>query len=434
MASVEFTQHIRFALQHLYEISVLDKGPGPALAVWLDEVAPGPSSPGQRLHQLLLRTIEQMKPAEPLDVNLPHHRSYLILKRRYLDGISVQQLEITFNSSSRQFRRENHRAIEELILALWQLSPHAAQVVLPTLIPTGTVAARSSLSNATYFDRTYASVHLLDAVMDAAQTLSVIIGEAQVHVIADIPPDLPPVTTDRVALRLAIIKLIRLAIAHSTVRVIRLHGLVQDEAISLSLEGVSGVSSHDMMFTEAAHLFELADATLTLAEVGLAPAPKGPPQASPPPAVHAELQQGFTSVPSISDQTLVVKLLVQRHPAVLVVDDDPAMQRIMQRFLALKPIRVLGCNSTDDVIRLAREIQPVLIMLDVLMPRRDGWEILQELKANPDTYHIQLAVCSIWDERELALALGADRFFQKPIDRAELLRCIETCLDRGPKD
>ena len=122
---------------------------------------------------------------------------------------------------------------------------------------------------------------------------------------------------------------------------------------------------------------------------------------------------------------IVATLTTHYRPTVLVIDDDPAMARIIQRFLALKPIKVLGISSTDNVLKIAREMQPVLILLDVLMPKRDGWEVLQELKANPDTYHISLAVCSIWDERELALSLGADMFFQKPIGRSELLECVE---------
>lgn len=393
MTSAEFTQHIRFALHHLFEIGVLDKGPGPALARWLDEVTPAGTnvSYGQRMHQVLVRGIEQLKPAEPLDPNLPRHRSYLILKRRYLDGVSVQQLETEFNSSSRQFRRENHRAIEELVLALWQLSPQSAQTVASPAPPPDQAIVDSKLAN---FNRSASAIKLLDGVMDAAQTLAGIINATSTQVTADIPLDLPAVNADRVALRLALIKLLRLAIAHSPEHAIRLRGTVQNESILLLLEGISGVTENDSVLSEAAQLFGLAEGVLSLT-----PAPPG--------------------------QSITVQLSMHHRPIVLVVDDDPAMPRIVQRFLALQPITVISSNSTDDVVKLARETQPVLILLDVLMPRRDGWEILQELKANPDTYHFQLAVCSIWDERELALSLGADMFFQKPIGRAELLACVE---------
>jgi CheY-like chemotaxis protein len=399
MTSAEFTQHIRFALQHLFEVSVLDKGPGLALAPWLDEVyQPNePLSTGQRLHQLLVRTVEQMKPAETLNVNLPRHRSYLILKRRYIDGVAVQQLENEFSSSSRQFRRESHRAIEELVLMLWNLSPQSALAAIQTSLANEATGASTSLVD---FDRSVNLINLFDLVVDAAQTLSVIISSTHTQVTADIPATLPPVTADRVVLRLAIIKLLREAIAHSPLHVVKLHATASPDGIILEVDGVEGIRSEDSIFAEAAQLFTLAEGSLTLE----------------------------ADEPSSPGQCIVVRLSTHHKPTVLVVDDDPAMARIIQRFLALKSVNVLSCNSTSDVLKLARENKPVLILLDVLMPKRDGWEVLQELKANPDTYHINLAVCSIWDERELALALGADLFFQKPIDRTEFLECIEKHL------
>jgi CheY-like chemotaxis protein len=415
MTAEEFTQHIRFALQHLYEISVLDKGPARALTPWLDQAAESSESisSGQRLHRLLVRTIERMKPAGPLDTNLPRHRSYLILKRRYLDGIGIQQLENEFNTSGRQFRRESHRALEELVVTLWNLSPQPAQSFGPEAMsapaPTPATTAATGDENAgegllARFDRSVSAINLLDVVVDAAQTLSVIISGAQTQIVADFPAELPAVSADRVALRLALIKLLRVAIAHSPQRTLtlRAHPEPPSSAIILSVDGVAGIDSGDSTLNEAAQLFALAEGQLRLAGDESSDEPGDP-----------------------AAQQLVATLSMHRVPAVLVIDDDPAMPRIIQRFLALQPIRVVSCDSTSDVVNVAREAQPVLILLDVLMPKRDGWEILQELKAHPDTYHIHLAVCSIWDERELALSLGADTFFQKPISRAELLACVE---------
>jgi len=396
MTSVEFTQHIRFSLQHLYEMSVLDKGPGRVLAPWLDQVYRPTEqlSCGQRLHQLLMRAIESMKPAEAPDANLPRHRSYLILKRRYIDGVPIQQLEEGLNCSSRQFRRDNHRAIEELVLLLWNMSPQAAIAAIQSIPAEEDSVHSSSLAD---FNRNIGANNLLELVVDAAQTLSVIISATQSQLTADIPSDLPHIAADRVALRLALIKLLRLAIAHSPTRVLKMHTVVQLDTVTLFVDGVEGLTPQNAVYGEAAQLFTLAEGALSLE-----PAP------TPSPATR-----------------LLARLSTNYRPTVLVIDDDPAMTRIIQRFLALKPIKVVGCTSADNVLKLAREIKPILILLDVLMPKRDGWEVLQELKANPDTYHINLAVCSIWDERELALSLGADMFFQKPIGRAELLACVE---------
>ena len=397
MTAVEFTQHIRFALYHLFEVSVLDKGPARILAPWLRQVCEpmDQTSAGQQLHRLLVETIERLKPAEPLDANLPRHRTYLILKRRYLDGAPIQHLEVEFNSSSRQFRRDNHRAVEELALQLWNLAPQAAQAAVAAAGRTDGTKPDSALAD---FDRSISAINLLDLVVDAAQTLSVIISSTHTQVVADISAELPPVTADRVALRLALIKLLRAAIAHSPTRTLRLHASQIQDGIMLMVDGVCDLKTSDAAFAEAAQMFALADGRLELESTESDPA---------------------------GTVCIAARLETQQRMTVLVIDDDPAMGRIIQRYLTLKPIRVVSCSSTDNALKMARDLQPILILLDVLMPRRDGWEVLQELKANPDTYHINLAVCSIWDERELALSLGADLFFQKPIGRAELLECIE---------
>lgn len=381
---------------------MLDKGPGHAMEQWLEKVVATnePVSPGQRLHQLLMRTIDKMKPAETPDVNLPRHRSYLILKRRYIDGIPIPQLEEEFNCSSRQFRRENHRALEELVLILWNLAPHAAQAAIES---TSRHELDSRVDTIADFDRSVSANNLLEIVVDAAQTLSVIINATHTQLTADISADLPPVAADRVALRLALIKLLRVAIAHAPSHVLQMHAEAHEQTMTLTLSGVEGLNPQDTAFAEAAQLFSLAEGSLTLQ----------------PCTPESEKECSATAT------CLVARLSTYRQAVVLVIDDDPAMPRIIQRFLALQPIQVISCNSTDNVLKLARDTQPILILLDVLMPKRDGWEVLQELKANPDTYHVKLAVCSIWDERELALSLGADLFFQKPIGRTELLACVE---------
>ncbi len=386
MTSAEFTQHIRFSLLHLYEVSLLEQGPARALADWISQVAhPAEAGePGARLRALLVATIDRMKPEGPLNPALPAHRSYLILKRRYVDRLPIQQLEAEFSSSSRQFRRDNHRAVEELALALSRL---------PRRAPEPGQAAREDGDPApgAAFDRHVGPASLWELVTEASKTLAPAIQAAGVAIRTDVPPELPEVGADRVALRLALIKLLWVAIAHCPSGVLRLR-LAAVEAgaqVELRLSGIADLDAGDTALGEAARLFELAGGALAPFDAGAG--------------------------------SLAARLPVHRRPVVLVVDDDPAMPRIIQRYLALQPFDVVGCRSTDDVLGLAGRAQPAVILLDILMPGRDGWEVLQELKSDPRTYHINLAVCSIWDERDLALMLGADAFFQKPIDRAALL-------------
>ena len=71
--------------------------------------------------------------------------------------------------------------------------------------------------------------------------------------------------------------------------------------------------------------------------------------------------------------------------------------------------------------RLAREVLPAAITLDIMMPNQDGWEILQALKSDPATRSIPVIICSVLEDPELAHSLGAAAYLQKPISQAALL-------------
>lgn len=385
--TVELTQHIRFALLHLYEINVLEQGPARALAGWMAQSGETPG--GQQLHTLLVRAIERMKPQGALDISLPSHRNYLILKRRYIDRIPLPQLEAEFSSSNRQFRRDNHRAIEELVLTLGQLF---------TRQPEEAPESPAASEQLTPFSRSIGPVDVWSVVTDASKTLSAVTSSAHIAIRINVQPDLPAADADRAALRLALIKVLWLAIAYCPGGALMLDLSASDDEVTLKLSGLRGIPEHDAAWCEAGRLTDLAGGELRL----------GP--------HNAQYSAG--------EQHIQMSLPRHRRPVVMVIDDDPAMPRIIERYLALQPVQVIGCKSTDNVMRAVKQHKPAVVLLDILMPQRDGWEVLQELKADPETYHLNLVVCSIWDERDLALTLGADAFFQKPIDRAALLEYI----------
>ena len=69
---------------------------------------------------------------------------------------------------------------------------------------------------------------------------------------------------------------------------------------------------------------------------------------------------------------------------------------------------------------MAREVKPIAITLDVVMPELDGWTVLSALKGDPDLASIPVIMVTITDEKQRAFALGATGYLTKPIDRAKL--------------
>ena len=111
---------------------------------------------------------------------------------------------------------------------------------------------------------------------------------------------------------------------------------------------------------------------------------------------------------------------------ILVIDDDPTIHNLVERFLNKKGFEVKTAKSGTEGVRLAKELQPQAITLDVMMPGMDGWSVLTALKANPKTSDIPVIMMTMVNDKNLGYALGAAEYIIKPIDRSKL----ETVLSR----
>jgi hypothetical protein len=109
---------------------------------------------------------------------------------------------------------------------------------------------------------------------------------------------------------------------------------------------------------------------------------------------------------------------------VLVIDDEPAVRDLMQRFLSREGFRVVTAAGGEEGLRLARELRPDAITLDVMMPGLDGWAVLTALKADPSVADIPVIMLTIVDDKNLGYALGASDYLTKPIERERLVTVL----------
>jgi signal transduction histidine kinase/DNA-binding response OmpR family regulator len=114
------------------------------------------------------------------------------------------------------------------------------------------------------------------------------------------------------------------------------------------------------------------------------------------------------------------------RPTVLVVDDEPSMSELIAHHLTQAGYSVAQAFDGEQAIRMARQLTPFAITLDVVMPKKDGFEVLIELKADPTTRDIPVIMVTIREERKLALALGAVEFLEKPLNREQLLEILRS--------
>lgn len=110
------------------------------------------------------------------------------------------------------------------------------------------------------------------------------------------------------------------------------------------------------------------------------------------------------------------------RPLVLVVDDDVEVIYILEKYLRDDGYQIETAQTGDDAIAKARQLRPFAMTLDVMLPGRDGWEVIQELKSDPQTSDIQIIMLSMLDNRQLGYSLGATDYLVKPVSRNDLLR------------
>ena len=115
-------------------------------------------------------------------------------------------------------------------------------------------------------------------------------------------------------------------------------------------------------------------------------------------------------------------------PTVLVVDDNIDNAEIMRQYLEARGYPVAVAHGGDEALSLYETVRPSLVLLDVMMPGRDGWEICRLMKQHPSLGRsvrvIMVTALDQWDDKRQALQTGADDYVTKPIDLPLLARTV----------
>ena len=110
---------------------------------------------------------------------------------------------------------------------------------------------------------------------------------------------------------------------------------------------------------------------------------------------------------------------------ILVVDDDPEACEIIERFLVRDGFDVVTATTGEEGLRLAHELQPAAITLDVMMPDMDGWSVLRAVKADPHLAEIPVVMVTMVDDKSRGYSLGATDYLTKPVDRDALVKALK---------
>lgn len=145
------------------------------------------------------------------------------------------------------------------------------------------------------------------------------------------------------------------------------------------------------------------------------------------PAIAVDLEKDEPADTSVNDSE---SAQMEGLATVLVVDDDESSREISRRILSKRGYSVICADDGESGIELARKQHPDIIVLDILMPGMDGWQVLERLRKIPETADIPIILQSMLSERELGLSLGANDYLTKPVDNSDLPNAVRKLLPK----
>jgi PAS domain S-box-containing protein len=124
----------------------------------------------------------------------------------------------------------------------------------------------------------------------------------------------------------------------------------------------------------------------------------------------------------------------EEAPLVLVVEDNGPASELLTHYLTEAGYSVAHATDGEQAVQMVNELRPYAVTLDIMLPRKDGWQVLAEMKARPETANVPVVIVSMTEDRQLGFSMGAVDFMVKPVDKNRLIEAIARAGGRGPKD
>ena len=380
-----FVAQVVTALKLLYDFSALLQHP---LA---SRIAPNSIAPDRRgdfLRNALLDAIKALNPGPGASFDAPNARLFNAVRLRYVEGCTVREVAQELAISERQAHREVRRGESAVAALLWArfCQERASE----------THAQSQSLNDEIERLRfTSQDTSLREALGKAFAVVSPLADAA--GTVLNLPmADDCYVRADSAGLRQCLIAILSYAAQCPAAPVdINVNTEAGQAWLSLTCE--------PSVLTDRLTLEDLATAATALAE-----------------AIGGSFQARRVK----GKHTLLLGLPLSTQKTVLVVDDNEGLLELVERYLSGTAYRVVGTTDPAEGERLAVELRPQAMILDILMPEADGWELLAAIKRNIATKALPVVVCSVFRDPHLARALGAAAFVAKPFSRSDLLQVL----------
>ncbi len=383
----EFEDHIRDLLSSLYDYLKLADNP---VAQSLAPQLSGNERPGA-IRRLVLSAIDELRTEKSARPVSRQNRLYHILQLRYVEQQSTVDALNQLALSERQYYREHQRAIQTISRIIWD--EHIAGPAAATSAEDAKLSLADELDYLN-IDRSHRAFDVKAEILAAIRATRVIAERRGVDIaLIDTSEPISLSLSQPVFRQFIVLLLNELLLAQEPGGHIEVELSQQQEALLIRF---GGLASSTRAGECCERLLENPTALALLA------------------SLKAEL-----------DCAPQVTLRLQRAlHKLLVVDDNPDAIGLFKRYLAKLPYQLLSAQTEAEALQIADATPLLGIILDVMLPGKDGWQILQRFKNHPATAEIPVLICSVLEMEDLARSLGADGYLKKPPSRDEFLALL----------
>lgn len=375
----DFVEQVKQVLEHLYDFPYLQQHP---LTRAITESSDTTEVASQRLRREFIAAIETLNPGSAIPFRAPQARLYNLLHLRYVEGMTVQETASELGISTRQAYRDLRQGEKSVAALLW------AQRETDTPAPKE-VRARHVSSVQAEMNRLDTHPRPTDVgtlLKNAQKSVGQLAAKNEIDLLMELPVEPITVSTDPAMAQQMLVSTLSQVIQHSLPGQLSVHLSKTPEQVTIVLQ----YTTED-----------------------------NPPAISQVQTQLAERLGWDTEQTHHPPNIYTTNLLIPAHgPTILVIDDNEGLVDLLDRYLTGHACRVVAATSGSEGLRLAYKIKPDAIILDVMMPEMDGWEVLQRLRAKSE---VPVVICSLFNDPELAQSLGASLFLPKPVRRDDVL-------------
>ncbi|HXF65043.1 MAG TPA: response regulator [Caldilineaceae bacterium] len=397
-----FEQALREALIHLYD--PVYQAP-PLLRRVLTR---NPSGGAGAVQPLVIAAIQELKPSPEVPPNARSRRLYELLACRYVQELTQEETAERLGITPRHLRREQQQAVQMLARRLWEQYEQAHEPSGPGAA--ASPAAGDSMGQGTAEPTWRSQVHRELAALE----------ENDPGAVANVAELVEQVV--RLEKGLAARHGCRLEAAPAPAGLVAaIHPSVLRQLLIVAVQKLAQATVQGVVKVAA-----WQEGDCVRVEVSGEPAPQSAMPASEFIAETVTARGGQVAVRRVDEQVrFEMALPSARLLTVLVVDDNADLVHLYRRYTERTRYRIVHVAAGQEVFEAVRRLHPDVVVLDVMLPDLDGWEVLTRLHEDPDTRAIPVIVCSVVRQEELALALGATGYVPKPVRRQDLIQALD---------